>query len=61
MGIKDCYRETRKSTKSGKDYTVLVLCFENGYKLDTFLTNEQNFILKDVVPEVQNYETPNKF
>lgn len=51
MGIETCYRETRKSNKSGKDYTVLVIVFENGYKLETFLTNEQQFILKDV-PEV---------
>lgn len=51
MGVKECYRETRVSNKSGREYTVLVLVFENGYKLDVFLSNEQQFILKDV-PEV---------
>lgn len=49
--IKECYREKRLSKKSGKEYVVLVIEFENGYKLETFLTNEQNFILADV-PEL---------
>lgn len=48
--IVSCHRERRVSAKKGTTYEVLVLNFDNGYKLDTFLTNEQLFILKDVVP-----------
>lgn len=50
MGVAECYRDMRTS-KSGKPYCVLVLVFDNGYRLETFLNNEQQFILKDV-PEV---------
>lgn len=49
-GIVSCYRERRVSQKKGTEYQVLVLLFENGYKLDTFLSNEQLFIIKDIVP-----------
>lgn len=50
MGVSEVYKDNRTS-KAGKPYTVLVIVFENGYKLETFLNNEQNFILRDV-PEV---------
>lgn len=47
----ECYRENRVSKKSGSVYQVLVVCFENGYKReDIFLSNEQQYILKDIVP-----------
>ena len=46
--IMDCYRENRVSNKTGNPYQVLVLVFENGYKLEQFLSNEQQFILADV-------------
>ncbi|MBQ3136099.1 MAG: hypothetical protein IJB74_01320 [Clostridia bacterium] len=45
-----CYREKRHSEKKGTDYEVLVLIFENGYKMDVFLNNEQQFIIGSVVP-----------
>lgn len=47
MGVKDTYREERVS-KAGKSYQVIVIVFENGYKLETFLNNEQQYILSDV-------------
>ena len=47
-----CYREKRHSEKKGRDYEVLVLIFENGYKMDVFLSNEQQFIIGSVVPRV---------
>lgn len=50
MGVIEVYRDNRIS-KAGKPYTVLVIVFENGYKFESFLSNEQNFILRDV-PEV---------
>ncbi len=50
MKVTDCFREVRTS-KSGKPYNVLIVIFENGYQFETFLNNEQAFILKDV-PEV---------
>lgn len=45
-----CYREKRHSERKGTDYEVLVLIFENGYKMDVFLNNEQQFIIGSVVP-----------
>lgn len=45
--IKSVHRESRKS-KAGKDYQVLVVVFDNGYKLETFLSNEQQYILGHV-------------
>lgn len=45
--VKNVYREKRVS-KNGKSYTVLCVEFENGYIYENFLTNEQDFILKDV-------------
>ena len=47
MGVKDVYREERVS-KKGNTYQVIVFVFENGYKLDSFLNNEQQYILVDV-------------
>ena len=47
MGVESCYREQRVS-KAGREYQVLVIVFENGYKLETFLTNEQQYVLADV-------------
>lgn len=49
-GVVSCYRERRISQKKGTQYEVLVLCFENGYKMDVFLSNEQKFIIGNVVP-----------
>ena len=48
MGIKEVYREERISKKSGNKYQMLVIVFENGYKYESFLSNEQQYILKDV-------------
>lgn len=47
MGVKDVYREERTS-KKGNAYQVIVFVFENGYKLESFLNNEQQYILADV-------------
>lgn len=46
--IKGVYIETRRSTKSNKDYSVLVVEFKNGYKQESFLNNEQMFILNSM-------------
>lgn len=46
--IKNVYREKRTSKKTGKEYVVLCIEFENGYILDTFLTREQVYILNEV-------------
>lgn len=43
--IKAVYIETRHSTKSDKDYSVFVVEFKNGYKNESFLNNDQLFIL----------------
>ncbi len=48
MGVNEVWREKRTSSRTGKDYWVLCTEFENGYKLETFLTNEQVYILADV-------------
>ena len=47
-----CYRERRVSKKTGTIYEVLVLCFENGFKMDVFLSNEQQFIVASEVPSI---------
>lgn len=47
MGVKNVYREERMS-KAQRAYQVIVIEFENGYKLETFLNNEQQYILADV-------------
>ena len=46
MGVKEVYREERIS-KANRPYTVLVTVFENGYKLVSFLNDEQQYILAD--------------
>lgn len=48
--VVECYVERRLSKKSGSEYEVLVLEFENGFKMDVFMTNEQKFILSTIVP-----------
>lgn len=50
MKVAECYREVRTS-KAGRPYNVLVIVFENGYRFEAFLNNEQAFILNDL-PEV---------
>lgn len=50
--VVEAYMEERISKKSGNKYIVLVLEFENGYKTDVFLSNEQKFILQSIVPLV---------
>lgn len=47
MGVMNVYREERIS-KAQKLYQVIVFEFENGYNLETFLNNEQRYILADV-------------
>lgn len=47
MGVKDVYRQERTS-KAGNQYQVIVIVFDNDYKLETFLNNEQQYILSDV-------------
>ena len=48
--IVEAHMEQRISKKNGSTYIVVVLEFENGYKTDVFLTNEQKFILQPIVP-----------
>lgn len=45
--IKECFRENRVS-KNGNAYQVLVIVFSSGYKFESFLSNEQQFILNSV-------------
>lgn len=42
--VKNVYRENRTS-KKGNSYQVVVIEFDNGYKLEEFMTNEMMFIL----------------
>lgn len=46
--IKEVYRENRVSKRTGNAYQVIVIVFENGYHLETFLNNEQQYILANV-------------
>lgn len=48
MGVKEVYRVERISKKSDQPYQVLKLVFENGYSMECFLNNEQQYILRDV-------------
>lgn len=41
--------EQRTSKKSGNSYNVLIIEFENGYKFETFLNNEQYFIIANIL------------
>ena len=47
MGVREVYREERTS-KAGNAYQVLCVVFENGYKYESFLSNEQQYILAEV-------------
>lgn len=47
MNVENVYR-IQKTSKAGKPYQTLVIKFSNGYELETFLSNEQQYILKDV-------------
>lgn len=46
--IKSFNIEERTSSKTGKKYSVLVATFNNGYTLETFLNQEQLFILNSI-------------
>lgn len=35
-----------KTSKAGKPYKVLLISFPNGYVFETFLNNEQSFIIE---------------
>lgn len=48
--VVECYVEKRFSKRTGNVYQVLVMKFENGYKMDTFLNNEQFYIISQCVP-----------
>lgn len=43
--IKEVYRENRVSKKTGNVYQVLVIVFQNGYKFEQFINNEQQWAL----------------
>ena len=47
MGVKEVYRQERTS-KACNLYQVIVVVFDNDYKLETFLNNEQQYILSGV-------------
>ena len=47
--VVECFVE-RGISKKGNQYEVLVLEFENGYKMRVFLTDEQKYILSSIVP-----------
>lgn len=47
MDVKDVYRQERIS-KAGNPYQVIVVVFDNDYKLESFLNNEQQYILAGV-------------
>ena len=48
--IKEVYIQKGISKKNGNTYFSLVTVFTNGYELKTFLSNEQVFILGQIVP-----------
>lgn len=52
--IKQVVIETRMSQKSQKEYYVLILEFKNGYKHESFLNNEQLFILSTLAQPAGN-------
>ena len=49
-GVSECYITDGVSKKTGKPYSVLNIEFENGYTLEHFLTNEQKFIVGNIIP-----------
>lgn len=48
LEVKSAKVETRKSAKTGKDYSVLVIEFQGGYTFTPLLSNEQVFILESL-------------
>lgn len=48
-GVAECYVMQRKS-KNGNEYKVLCVEFSNGYTFETFLNNEQAFIVGSIIP-----------
>lgn len=40
---------TKKSKKTGNDYTALEITFENGYKKMVFLESSEIFMLKQLI------------
>lgn len=47
--VAECYVE-RGVSKKGNNYEVLIIEFENGYKMRVFLSDEQKYILSSIVP-----------
>ena len=45
---------TRNSKKTGNDYTVLSIAFHQGYTYETFISNEQVFILGMLLPKADD-------
>lgn len=41
--------DKRTSKKTGNAYNVLVIDFDNGYKYESFLNNEQFFIIDSIL------------
>lgn len=38
----------KRTSKAGNDYHVLVVRFKNGYKFESFLNNDQYFIINQM-------------
>ena len=49
--VKSMFIKNGIGQKSGKPYHSLVIDFECGYTFESFLSNEQYFILKQIVEE----------
>lgn len=47
--VKDVRVETRVSKKTNNEYTVLIVEFVGGYKVENFLNQDQQFILHTIL------------
>lgn len=49
--IKSVTKVTRKSAKTGNDYSVLRVEFKDGYVIENFLNDDQKYILSKMENE----------
>lgn len=47
--VEDVVIDVRQSQKTGKDYSVLLVKFANGYETLQFLNSDQIYIINDLI------------
>ena len=53
--------KTKKSEKSGNDFTILTIVFKNGLEIDYFVDKKDKFGLADAVKKISQVEKMDNF